>query len=191
MSHLRILVCRVDDDEAAPMTAGHVHELRTACLVTATAQRYLCGTGDAFLNQVLAAVLACFDCSLLVIADGARWIRAFIGDYLAGLPNTRMLLDWLRLKQKCHALASGICPGRLAKAHLLRLLDRRLWAGQVPGALRLLEAYRLQVRNVAALEELRADLAARAEWIPLGNVTLIGGFNCVPPSVSTWSLVTI
>lgn len=145
---------------------GRFHELRTACLTTADTRRSLSGTGEVFLNQVLAAVLGCFERSLLVIADGARWIRAFYQDCLACLPRTTMLLDWHHLAQRCRDLASRFCRGRPAKADLLRRLHRRLWVGDVPHALRLLQAYRPLARNPEALEELCHYLAARTEWIP-------------------------
>jgi hypothetical protein len=73
---------------------GHSQELRTACLLTAHTRRYLSGRGSAFLRQVQAAVFTCFDQSLLVVADGASWIRTFYRDYLAALPQTELLLDW-------------------------------------------------------------------------------------------------
>jgi hypothetical protein len=145
---------------------GQFHELRTACLMTADGRRYLSGTGAAFLHQVLAAVLACFDHSLLVIADGARWIRTFYHTHLACLPNTRMVLDWHHLKQKCAEMASRFCAGRAARRHLLRRLYRQLWGGKVSRALGVLARYRPQARNLAALEELQTYLVARAEWIP-------------------------
>jgi hypothetical protein len=145
---------------------GRFHEVRTACLVTTESRRYLSGTGDAFLNQVPAAVLSCFDRSLLVIADGARWIRASYQDCLACLPQTRMVLDWHHLAQKCRDLAGRFCHGRAAKARLLRRLYRRLWRGEVDGALHLLTNYRPQARNPEALATLRTYLATRAAWIP-------------------------
>jgi hypothetical protein len=37
------------------------------------------------------------DRSLLVVADGAAWIRTFYRDYLARLPQAEMLLDWHHL----------------------------------------------------------------------------------------------
>ncbi len=67
---------------------GQFHELRTACLLTADTRRYLSGRGSAFLRQVQAAVTACVDQSLLVVADGASWIRTFYRDYLADLAGS-------------------------------------------------------------------------------------------------------
>jgi hypothetical protein len=52
------------------------HELRTAYLATAQGRRYLSGRGYACLRQVHAAVHACVERSLLVVADGPAWIRA-------------------------------------------------------------------------------------------------------------------
>lgn len=43
---------------------------------------------------VRAAVRTCADQSLLVLMDGARWIRAFFRDHLADLPRAEMVLDW-------------------------------------------------------------------------------------------------
>ena len=71
-----------------------VHELRTACLLTADGRRSLSGTGRPFLRQVTAAVQACCTRSLLVVADGAGWIRSYFRDHLAICPQATMLLDW-------------------------------------------------------------------------------------------------
>jgi hypothetical protein len=104
--------------------------------------------------------------SLLLIADGARWIRAFFTKTLAHIPNKTMILDWYHLQQKCIDLSSRICRGKAARAHLLWRLYRRLWRGDVAGAVALLEAYRPHARNVAMLETLIAYLQAREAWIP-------------------------
>ena len=56
---------------------GQSHELRTACLLTTDTRRYLSGRGIAFLRQVQVAVSTCVEQSLLVVADGAAWIRTF------------------------------------------------------------------------------------------------------------------
>ncbi|HSH79269.1 MAG TPA: UPF0236 family protein [Herpetosiphonaceae bacterium] len=104
--------------------------------------------------------------SLLLISDGARWIRRFFSDTLAALTAKTMILDWHHLKQKCLELSSRICRGRLAKAHFLRRLYRRLWRGDVPGALAVLEAERPETKNEAKLDELIGYLQAREPWIP-------------------------
>ncbi len=48
----------------------------------------------------------------------------------------------------------------------LTRLVRRLWAGKVDAAVSLLEGYRRQAKDEAALDRLIGYLHARAEWIP-------------------------
>ncbi len=124
--------------------------------------------GTAFLQHLHVAVLLCLGPlrSLLLIADGARWIRSFFLDTLAGLKDKTMLLDWHHLRQKCYELSSRICRGKLAKAHLLRRLYRRLWSGDVAGAITLLDTQRAEAKNEGKLDELIGYLRARAPWIP-------------------------
>ncbi len=103
---------------------------------------------------------------LLVVADGAGWIRTFYRDYLARLPQTELLLDWHHLAKKCRDLARQICPERARRALFLRRLFRWLWGGDVPRAQRLLARSRPQAADAAAVDTLSAYLEARAEWIP-------------------------
>jgi len=103
-----------------------------------------------FLQQLLVMVMLVLGtrCSLLLIADGARSLRAFFTDTLAHMPDKTMILDWYHLQQKCMDLCSRIGRGKVAKAQLLLRLYRRLWRGDVAAAIALLEAYRPQARNV-------------------------------------------
>ena len=147
---------------------GHFLELRTARIATAAGYRYLSGVGAAFPQRLLVACLLCLGPlrSLLLIADGARWIRTFFTETLAHLSRTTMLLDWHHLKQKCHDLSSRICRGKVARARFLRRLYRRLWCGDVARAIAVLEAERPETKHAAKLDELIAYLQARAAWIP-------------------------
>jgi hypothetical protein len=146
---------------------GHFLELRTPRIMTERGSRYLSGIGALFLQQLQLAVLLCLgtSSSLLLIADGARWIRNFFTDTLAALANKTMILDWHHLKQRCLELSSRICRSKLAKAQLLRRLYRRLWRGDVPGALAVLEAERGETKNEAKLDELIGYLKARQAWM--------------------------
>jgi hypothetical protein len=76
-----------------------------------------------------------------------------------------MLLDWHHLKQKCYELSSRICRDKLAKARFMRRLYRRLWRGDVPGALTVVEAERPETKNEAKLDELIGYLQAREAWM--------------------------
>ena len=158
----------VDEVLTRKPEAGHFLELRTARIMTKRGSRYLSGVGQAFLQRLHVAVLLCLGplSSLLLIADVARWIRSFFTRTLAGLNDKTMLLDWHHLQQKCLELSSRICRSKAAKAHLLRRLYRRLWRGDVGGAIAVLEAERAATKNETKLDELMTYLQARAAWIP-------------------------
>ncbi len=158
----------VDEVLTRKPAVGHFLEVRTARLVTEHGSRYLSGAGAAFLQRLHVAVLLCLGplSALLLLADGARWIRTFFTDTLAALAAKTMLLDWQHLKQKWYDLSRRICRGKQAKAQLLRRLYRRLWCGDVPGALAVLEAERSETKNAAKLDELIGYLRARVPWIP-------------------------
>ena len=164
---LNQVLLTVDEVLTRRPEAGHFLELRTARIMTERGSRYLSGIGAVFLQHLQLAVLLCLErlSSLLLIADGARWIRSFFTDTLAALADKTMILDCHHLKQKCLELGSRICRGKLAKAQLLRRLYRRLWRGDVAGAIAVLEAERGETKNEAKLDELIGYLQARQAWM--------------------------
>jgi len=157
--------------DAVLIRTQHAHafgEIRTARIMTAEGTRCLSGTGDTFLQtlRVLTLLSVGPGRSLLLLADGARWIRAFWRTLITPLPTTLMILDWWHLRQKCSELGSRICRGHLAKDRFLLQVQRRLWRGDVDAACAYLETYRPQARNTEKLEELLAYLRARQEFLP-------------------------
>lgn len=144
------------------------NELRTARVVTTQGTRYLSGTGACFLTLLLVMVLLCAgrQRSILLLADGARWIRNWFAALRALRASSSMILDWFHLRKRCAELGSMICHGRAAKAALLRPLYGHLWQGEVDAAIGLLEAYRPQARNHERLAELIAYLRDRQPYIP-------------------------
>jgi len=143
------------------------NELRTARVMTTQGSRYLSGTGDGFLALLLVMVLLCAGRQrvVLVLADGARWIRAWFAALCAVWPTSMLLLDWFHLRKRCAELGSMICHGRKAKAALLVPLYRHLWRGEVDAAIALLEAYRPHARNAERLDELIQYLRDRQMYI--------------------------
>jgi hypothetical protein len=144
------------------------NELRTARVVTTQGARYLSGTGERFLTLLLVMVLLCAGRQRLVVlvADGARWIRAWFVALQAVWTRSTMILDWFHLRKRCAELGSMICYGRKAKAALLGPLDRELWQGEVEAAIARLDAYRPQARNLERLDELIEYLRDRQPFIP-------------------------
>ncbi|GAC1538141.1 MAG: hypothetical protein NVS2B7_08900 [Herpetosiphon sp.] len=158
----------VDEVLTRKPDVGQFLELRTARIATAAGYRYVTGMGAPFLQQLQMVVVVALGVlnSLLLIADGARWIRSFFTDTLAMITDKRMILDWHHLQQKCLELSSRICRSKVVKAQFLRRLYRRLWHGDVPGALAVLEAERGEAKNEAKLDELIGYLRVRQPWIP-------------------------
>jgi hypothetical protein len=144
------------------------NELRTARVMTTAGSRYLSGTGEGFLTLLLVMVVLCAGRTraVLLIADGARWIRAWFTALQMLREGSTLILDWFHLRKRCADLGSMICHGRQAKAALVRPLLRHLWCGDVPAAITLLAAYRPQARNVDRLEELIQYLRDRQPYIP-------------------------
>jgi hypothetical protein len=143
-------------------------ELRTARVVTREGTRYLSGTGDFFLLLLTVYLQVCLGRHrrLLVIADGARWIRAWYQGFAALPCASCLLLDWYHLGKKCVELSSMICRGRRAKNPLLKVVVSCLWQGDVPGAITALEAHRPEAKNLEKLDELIGYLRDRAPYIP-------------------------
>lgn len=144
-------------------------ELRTARVVTASGTRYFSGTEDTILQQLFMLLLLLGmgrHRSLLFIADGARWIRNFFLDKLSEASRTEMILDWYHLRKKGYQLGSMICRGKVAKGTFLTTLYYHLWRGNVDEAVRFLQAYAEQAKNIEKLDELINYLQARQPFIP-------------------------
>jgi hypothetical protein len=158
----------VPDEVCTRKTSGGFWELRTARVTTSAGTRYVSGTGETFLTVLLAVVLLCAsrDQRLLVLADGARWIRAWVVSLQERWPATRLILDWFHLRKRCSEWASMFCCGRHAKKALLRTVYRQLWRGEVDAAIASLEAYRPEARQAEWLDKLISYLDERRPFIP-------------------------
>jgi hypothetical protein len=158
----------VPDEVCTRKTSGGLWELRTARVSTSAGTRYVSGTGASFLTVLLVVALLCAgrNCRLLVVADGARWIRSWAEQVSERWPQTRLLLDWFHLRKRCSEWASMCCRGRKAKAALLRPVYRHLWRGEVSAAIACLEAYRPETRSEEWLDKLITYLREREPYIP-------------------------
>lgn len=156
------------DEVCTRKDAGGFWELRTARVTTTAGTRYVSGTGATFLTVLLALALLCAgrDRRLLVLADGAKWIRAWVVSLHQRWPATRMILDWFHLRKRCSEWASMFCRGRRAKKTLLRTVYRHLWRGEVDAAIACLEASRPEARTTEWLDKLIGYLDARRPFIP-------------------------
>jgi hypothetical protein len=162
------VVAFVDEVLTRKTTPRQFWQLRTAKIITPDGCRYISGTSDNFLMILSIFLRICVvpGHSLLVVADGARWIRLWFAGLLSCLPQSQLRLDWYHLCKKSRELSCMFCHGRAAKKALLGPLFRHLWKGDVSSAITLLEDYRPQARNAAELEELILSLKERERFIP-------------------------
>jgi hypothetical protein len=150
------IVTATDDVLVKTPQKGRSLSLRTARIATAEGFRYLSGRGEAVLDQLYFLLLLCGAQNrwVLLLGDGARWIRNFFHERLKAFPGSEFVLDWYHLYKKCYELSSMICKGRTAKAALMRRLIPSLWQGRTEDAIAHLESYRCECRNQERLDEL-------------------------------------
>jgi hypothetical protein len=101
---------------------------------------------------------------LLVLGDGAAWIRAWFESL--GISLKAMILCWWHLRKRCYEqMSSAGGPKDLRRAFEKELLGQ-LWEGKVDAAIELLKGALEWVRSPAAIEELIAYLEKRSAYIP-------------------------
>jgi hypothetical protein len=140
----------------------------TARIATPAGFWYISGQGAEFQRQVVAALrrIAAPIERLIVIADGARWIRTFYAAALDPLAVSELILDWYHLRKKCHQLLSMVCRGRQHRETIEDRLWPLLWYGDVDTARQLLETLRPQARHADKLDELLGYLDKHRSAIP-------------------------
>jgi hypothetical protein len=145
----------------------HFNELRTACIKTSEGERFLSGKGAQFLLVLTAFTLLCVaqNRSLQVIADGARWIRAWFVEISQSVGNCCLILDWFHLQKRCTELCSMICRGIKARKLFLKPLMGALWRCDVDAALSMAEGYREQAKNLERLDILLQYLLDRRPYL--------------------------
>jgi Uncharacterised protein family (UPF0236) len=101
---------------------------------------------------------------LLVLGDGAAWIRAWFESL--GISFKAMILCWWHLRKRCYEqMSSAGGPKDRRRAFEKELLGQ-LWEGKVDAAIELLRGALGWVRNPAAIEELIGYLEKRRAYIP-------------------------
>jgi hypothetical protein len=101
---------------------------------------------------------------LLVLGDGAAWIRAWYEGL--GISSKAMILCWWHLRKRCYeSMSSAGGPKDRRRAFEKELLGQ-LWNGQVEAAIRLLREALEWVRNPSSAEDLIGYLEKRRAYIP-------------------------
>jgi hypothetical protein len=101
---------------------------------------------------------------LLVLGDGAAWIRAWFEGL--GIPLAAMLVCWWHLRKRCYEQLSSAGGPRERRRGLEKALLGQLWEGKVEAAIGLLQGALEWVSNPAAVHALIAYLEKRRAYIP-------------------------
>jgi Uncharacterised protein family (UPF0236) len=101
---------------------------------------------------------------LLVLGDGASWIRTWFEGL--GLGLKAMILCWWHLQKRCYESMSSAGGPKDRRRGFAKELLGQLWKGEVDTAIQLLRGAMGWVRNPAALEELIGYLEKRRAYIP-------------------------
>jgi hypothetical protein len=101
---------------------------------------------------------------LLVLGDGAAWIRSWFEGL--GIPFKAMVLCWWHLRKRCYeSMSSAGGPKDRRRAFEKELLGK-LWRGEVEAAIGLLRGALEWVRNPTSVEDLIGYLEKRRAYIP-------------------------
>jgi hypothetical protein len=106
----------------------------------------------------------CSERRLLVLGDGASWIRTWFEGL--GIDSKAMVLCWWHLRKRCYeSMSSAGGPKDRRRAFEKKLLGE-LWVGEVGAAIELLRGALEWVRNPSAVEDLIGYLEKRRAYIP-------------------------
>jgi hypothetical protein len=125
-------------------------------------------TAEGLWLQVSALLLElgvlCSERRLLVLGDGASWIRTWFEGL--GIDSKAMVLCWWHLRKRCYeSMSSAGGPKDRRRAFEKELLGQ-LWNGEVEAAIGLLRGALEWVRNPTAVEDLIGYLEKRRGYIP-------------------------
>jgi hypothetical protein len=101
---------------------------------------------------------------LLVLADGARWIREWFEGL--GVAGGTMIVCWWHLAKRVGQDLSRACRGREHRRAVESAVLKALWHGRVDDALEVLRSRSGEMKNGEALEELIGYLEARRPYLP-------------------------
>jgi Uncharacterised protein family (UPF0236) len=101
---------------------------------------------------------------LLVLGDGAAWIRAWFEGL--GIPPKAMVLCWWHLRKRCYESLSSAGGAKDRRREFEKALLGQLWRGEAEAAIDLLRGALEWVRNPTAVEDLIGYLEKRRAYIP-------------------------
>jgi hypothetical protein len=166
-----VVIVEPDEVKTKAQSSSGRKEVWTYTAVVLVAGLRYCfaeATAEGLWLQVSALLLElgvlCGERRLLVLGDGACWIRTWFEGL--GIDSKTMVLCWWHLRKRCYeSMSSAGGPKDRRRAFEKKLLDR-LWKGEVEAAIELLRETLEWVRNPTAVEDLIGYLEKRRAYIP-------------------------
>jgi Uncharacterised protein family (UPF0236) len=125
-------------------------------------------TAEGLWLQVSALLLElgvpCGERRLLVLGDGASWIRTWFEGL--GISFKAMVLCWWHLRKRCYESMSSAGGAKDRRRRFEKELLGKLWNGEVDSAIGLLRETLEWVRNPSSVEDLIGYLEKRRAFIP-------------------------
>jgi hypothetical protein len=176
MDELRVVdegVVIVEPDEVktkAQRSSGRkeIWTYTTVVLVAGLQYGFADATAEGLWLQVSALLLElgvlCGERRLLVLGDGASWIRTWFESL--GIDSKAMVLCWWHLRKRCSESMSSAGGPKDRRREFEKKLLGQLWRGEVEAAIQLLRDALEWVRNPTAVEDLIGYLEKRRAYIP-------------------------
>ena len=152
----------------AHTTRKQVLALTAVVMITGRCWHFAAATTQELAYQVgaLLAVLGVHRGTrrLLVLADGARWIRDWFEGL--GIESGTRIVCWRHLVKRVQQDLSRACRGREHRRAIESAVLKALWHGRVDEALEVLRSRSGEMKNGEALEEWIGYLEARRAYVP-------------------------
>jgi len=166
-----VVIVEPDEVKTKAQPSSGRKEVWTYTAVVLVAELRYCfaeATAEGLWLQVSALLLElgglCGERRLLVLGDGAAWIRTWFEGL--GIDSKTMVLCWWHLRKRCYeSMSSAGGPKDRRRAFEKELLGQ-LWRGEVEAAMGLLRGASEWVRNPTAVEDLIGYLEKRRAYIP-------------------------
>jgi hypothetical protein len=166
-----VVIVEPDEVKTKAQPSSGRKEVWTYTAVVLVAELRYCfaeATAEGLWLQVSALLLElgvlCGERRLLVLGDGAGWIRTWFEGL--GIDSKAMVLCWWHLRKRCYESMSSAGGPKDRRRELEKELLGQLWRGEVEAAIGLLRETLKWVRNPSAVEDLIGYLEKRRAYIP-------------------------
>jgi hypothetical protein len=166
-----VVIVEPDEVKTRAQPSSGRKEVWTYTAVVLVAELRYCfaeSTAEGLWLQVSALLLElgvlCGERRLLVLGDGAAWIRTWFEG--VGIDSRAMVLCWWHLRKRCYESMSSAGGPKDRRREFEKELLGQLWVGEVEAAIGLLRETLEWVRNPTAVEDLIGYLERRRAYIP-------------------------